>query len=247
MMQATRYKLYMNPRTQEILKAVIRDFIETGEPVSSKKICRKCDFGVKDATIRNELNYLVQEEYLGQPHTSSGRVPTDKGYKFIVQTIIDDESDDMRIADKILAALKQEFSERDFGDFVEDLSDELELLGIGYAAAHRRVYKSGLDELFGHLISDYWPYNHDDLFEIVRDFEMIDRRVDDLLNFISEGEAPKVFIGRSPITKSSQLSVIADRYELDGQPFILAAVGPKRMDYDKNLRFFKQLREVIGN
>jgi len=238
----------MMPRTSQILQAVIKEFIETGSPVSSKKLCKKRDFGVKDATIRNELNFLMQEDYLEQPHTSSGRVPTDKGYRFLAEQTMADFAAHLEFGiTRTLAALKEEFARREFEDFVGDMSAELALLGVGYAPREQEIYKSGLDELFTHFVSDYDVSDSRELFQIVKDFEMIDERMAELLNFVSKSGEPRVFIGKSPITKSRELSVIADRYETGGEPFLVAAVGPKRMDYPKNLRFFRQLREVISN
>lgn len=238
----------MNPRTAKILEAVIREFIETGSPVSSKRLCEKRDFGVKDATIRNELNDLIQDGFLEQPHISSGRVPTDKGYRFLVEQVMADLMTGLEFGiAKTFTSLKEEFARHEFEDFVDDMSEELELLGVGYAPDAQEIYKSGLDELFSHFVSDYEIGDRHEFFQIAKDFEMLDERMADLLNFVAKGGSPKVFIGRSPITKSRQLSVIADRYEANGEPFVLAAVGPKRMDYPKNLRFFKQLREAIVN
>jgi len=66
-----------------------------------------------------------------------------------------------------------------------------------------------------------------------------------MLVSIKKRNAPSVFIGRSPITKSKDLSVVADYYEKDGEVFLIAAVGPKWMDYEKNIKFFKYLRDEI--
>ena len=70
----------MNVRTKAILEAAIKHYIREGKPVSSKELAKDYDFGVKDATVRNELNELTREGFLMQTHTSGGRVPTDKGY-----------------------------------------------------------------------------------------------------------------------------------------------------------------------
>ena len=68
----------------------------------------------------------------------------------------------------------------------------------------------------------------------------------DFLNFIPRGRAPRVFVGKSPITRSPHLSVIADAFTTDwGGTFVVAAVGPKRMDYEENLRFFINLKHAM--
>jgi heat-inducible transcriptional repressor len=74
----------LNERTQSILMAVIRSFIQTAEPVGSRTISKRFDFGLSPATIRNVMSDLEDLGFLEQPHTSAGRVPTDKGYRFYV-------------------------------------------------------------------------------------------------------------------------------------------------------------------
>jgi len=74
----------MNVRKQKILEAIIRDYIETGEPVGSRTISKKYDLGVSSATIRNEMADLEELGLIIQPHTSAGRIPSDKGYRLYV-------------------------------------------------------------------------------------------------------------------------------------------------------------------
>jgi len=72
-----------------ILQAITDDYINTGEPVGSRTIARKYALGVSPATIRNEMSDLEELGYLEQPHTSAGRVPSDKGYRFYVDVLMD--------------------------------------------------------------------------------------------------------------------------------------------------------------
>lgn len=79
-----------------VLQAIIDDYIATAEPVGSRTIARKYDLGVSPATIRNEMSDLEESGYLAQPHTSAGRIPSDKGYRFYVDVLMDpaDMTDD---------------------------------------------------------------------------------------------------------------------------------------------------------
>ena len=74
----------LDERTQSILMAVIRSFIQTAEPIGSRTISKRFDFGLSPATIRNVMSDLEEFGFLEQPHTSAGRVPTDKGYRFYI-------------------------------------------------------------------------------------------------------------------------------------------------------------------
>lgn len=78
----------MNERKWAILEAIIREYILTAEPVGSRTLNRRYDFGISAATIRNEMADLEELGYLEQPHTSAGRIPSDKGYRSFVDSLI---------------------------------------------------------------------------------------------------------------------------------------------------------------
>lgn len=80
----------VDKRKEAILRAITDDYIETAEPVGSRTIARKYSLGVSPATIRNEMADLEESGYLQQPHTSAGRIPSDKGYRFYVDVLIPD-------------------------------------------------------------------------------------------------------------------------------------------------------------
>ncbi|GIV85381.1 MAG: heat-inducible transcription repressor HrcA [Candidatus Roseilinea sp.] len=80
----------LTPRQQKILGLVVRTYINTVTPVSSKAVFEASDLGVSSATIRNEMAVLEELGYLTHPHTSAGRVPTDKGYRYFVERLIGD-------------------------------------------------------------------------------------------------------------------------------------------------------------
>ena len=80
----------LSERKTKILYAIIQDYLETGEPVGSRTISKKTDLNLSSATIRNEMSDLVEMGYIVQPHTSAGRIPTDKGYRFYVDMLMQD-------------------------------------------------------------------------------------------------------------------------------------------------------------
>ncbi len=107
--------LELNERKQKILEAIIRNYMETGEPVGSRTVSKYTDLNLSSATIRNEMSDLEEMGYILQPHTSAGRIPSDKAYRLYVDTILerkDQEVSDMKElmvekADKIDLLLKQ--------------------------------------------------------------------------------------------------------------------------------------------
>ena len=78
----------LNERKRKILKAIIKTYMETGEPVGSRTISKYADLNVSSATIRNEMSDLTDMGYIVQPHTSAGRIPSDKGYRLYVDELM---------------------------------------------------------------------------------------------------------------------------------------------------------------
>jgi heat-inducible transcriptional repressor len=79
---------HLDKRKNLILKVVTDDYIESAEPVGSRTIARKYELGLSPATIRNEMADLEEEGYLEQPHTSAGRIPSEQGYRYYVDTLM---------------------------------------------------------------------------------------------------------------------------------------------------------------
>ena len=78
----------MTNRQKAILGAIVREYTETAQPVGSKVLVEKYGFEMSPATIRTEMKALEDEKFIEQPHTSAGRVPTSRGYRFFVDTMI---------------------------------------------------------------------------------------------------------------------------------------------------------------
>jgi len=78
----------LSDRQLKILEAIVNDYIQTAEPIGSRTIAKKYSMGVSSATIRNEMSDLEDMGFITQPHTSSGRVPSEKGYRFYVDSLM---------------------------------------------------------------------------------------------------------------------------------------------------------------
>jgi heat-inducible transcriptional repressor len=77
----------MDDRKLDVLRAIVEDYVATREPVGSKALSERHNFGVSSATLRNDMAVLEEEGYISAPHTSAGRVPTDKGYRLFVDRL----------------------------------------------------------------------------------------------------------------------------------------------------------------
>lgn len=93
--------MQLTDRQIAILKCLIEDFINSGEPVGSENLERKYSLGVSPATIRNEMTYLTQQGYLKQPHSSAGRIPTSLALKFYVNELMEEKQ--LSVKDEVSA------------------------------------------------------------------------------------------------------------------------------------------------
>ncbi|HQD42118.1 MAG TPA: HrcA family transcriptional regulator, partial [Bacillota bacterium] len=80
--------MQMDDRKLKILQAVIADYISTAQPIGSRTIAKKYKLGISSATIRNEMSDLEEMGYLEQPHTSAGRIPSERGYRLYVDRLM---------------------------------------------------------------------------------------------------------------------------------------------------------------
>ena len=86
----------LDERKQKILQAIIRNYMETGEPVGSRTMSKYSDLNLSSATIRNEMSDLEEMGYIVQPHTSAGRIPSDKGYRLYVDRILEEKNHEVQ-------------------------------------------------------------------------------------------------------------------------------------------------------
>src|SRR6266540_1449077 len=94
-------------RQKTLLLLIIRDYIETAQPIGSKRLAEHYHINLSSATVRNELAALTEMGYLRQPHTSAGRVPTEEGYRFFVGRLLQETS----LPDPVRRTITHQFSQ----------------------------------------------------------------------------------------------------------------------------------------
>lgn len=105
--------MMLDDRKLKILQAIIQSYINSAEPIGSRTISKKFDLGVSSATIRNEMSDLEELGYLVQPHTSAGRIPSDKGYRLYVNRLLQTRSLDFILRHDLKSKLIEEIGEVD--------------------------------------------------------------------------------------------------------------------------------------
>ena len=118
----------LDERKVKILKAIIKNYLETGEPVGSRTISKFTDMKLSSATIRNEMADLEELGYIVQPHTSAGRIPTDNGYRLYVDDMMSEKEQNITNRENEVAVKEQELSSMKdmLGEKVEKVEELLQ-------------------------------------------------------------------------------------------------------------------------
>jgi len=214
----------MTERQKQILSAIVEQYAEVAAPVGSSLLAKV--FGVSSATIRAEMAELEHLGYIRQPHTSAGRIPTDSGYRFYVNSLADGTvSQPEKRAERALSARVQHggLPERTIRNAVDTLVELTHNLGL--ATIGNQLYMSGLGNLFGQ------PE-----FVSGQQVQQVARLLDNLEPWLREAapnEPLSVFIGsENPIGRSAGVTLIISRFR---SPFsdhsYIGILGPTRQSY----------------
>lgn len=215
----------MTERQKQILSAIIEQYAEVAVPVGSSLLAKV--FDVSSATIRAEMAELERLGFIRQPHTSAGRIPTDQGYRFYVNSLAQTSelTSPERRAERALSARVQHggIPERTIRNAVDTLVELTHNLGL--ATIGNQLYMSGLSNLFGQP-------------EFIggQQVQQVARLLDNLEPWLREAapnEPLSVFIGsENPIGRSAGVSLIVSRFR---SPFsdhsYIGTLGPTRQNY----------------
>lgn len=232
----------MTTRQQQILSAIVEQFAEVASPVGSQLLAKV--FGVSSATIRAEMAELERLGYITQPHTSAGRVPTDKGYRFYVNTISEEKAETpQRHAARALTARVQDagLPERTIRNAVDTLVELTHNLGL--ATIGNQLYMSGLSNLFGQ--PEFMQAGQ------VRQVANLLDNLEPWLREAAPNQPLSVYIGReNPVGGNAGCSLIISRFH---SPYsdhsYIGVLGPTRQSYREVMhlvtRAGKTLEEVL--
>ncbi len=214
----------MSERQQAILRAIVEEYAEVASPVGSSLLAKV--FGVSSATIRAEMAELERQGFIHQPHTSAGRIPTDKGYRFYVNSISESEASPAeRRAERALTARVEGggLPERTIRNAVDTLVELTHNLGL--ATIGNQLYMSGLSNLFGQ--PEYIGGHH------VQQIASLLDNLEPWLRETAPNKSLSVYIGaENPIGRSAGASLIISRFR---SPYsdrsYIGVLGPTRQQY----------------
>jgi len=237
----------MTDRQMKLLASIIEQYAEIAAPVGSVTLAKL--FGVSSATIRSEMARLEELGFIMQPHTSAGRIPTDKGYRFYVNQLneLKEEIELPKLIDRSARAIDSRVAtyadraDRAIRSAVDSLVDITHNLGL--ATIGDQLYMSGMGNLFSQ--PEFASSQH---------VQQVARLLDNLEPWLREAvpnEPLNVYIGsENPIGKSSEVSLIISRFR---SPYsdrsYIGVLGPTRQDYAKVMRLVRHtgamLEEVL--
>lgn len=235
----------MTDRQIAILTAIIEQYAEVAVPVGSITLAKL--FGVSSATIRSEMARLEEIGMIMQPHTSAGRIPTDQGYRFYVNTITEAQETETLQLDRGARAIEarvathNDSAARAIRSAVDSLVDLTQNLGL--ATIGDQLYMSGIGNLFSQ--PEFMQGNHT---------QAVARLLDNLEPWLREAapnEPLNVYIGsENPIGKTSGASLIISRFR---SPYsdrsYIGVLGPTRQSYGRVMRLVRHagamLEEVL--
>lgn len=235
----------LTKRQDKILEGVCREYIQGAVPISSQFLKQKQCLDFSPATIRAEFVKLEEKNYLIQPYISSGRVPTDRGFRFFVDRIL--ESEDLKVCQEDV--LEEVFSEiskiKDLVKTSQQVAKNLSLLSSNlvftYIPQQDIVWKEGWDIVVREPEFQNVQYLKD-FAKAVSNFEKNINELD------WDERSIKVYIGKELPCLQKDISVVMIKShflkDIDG---MIAILGPKRMDFEKNIGVLSKINEIFNS
>ncbi|MFA4846111.1 MAG: hypothetical protein WC654_06160 [Patescibacteria group bacterium] len=227
----------LDARRELILKLVVEDYIRTAEPVGSKYLNERYQLGVSPATVRNDMAALEAEDFLRAPHTSAGRIPTEKAYIYYLQHLRDKKVklEDGSLQEGIAHSINSQTALKAMAKKLVEISGETAILAFD----PNWSYYIGVSNLFGK------PDFHD--LELVQDLSALVDQFDEVIHeiYARVSDEPLILLG-SGNPFGHQMATILVRYRIheDGHG-LLGLMGPLRMDYSRNLALVERAKEII--
>ncbi len=231
----------MTERQIQILTAIIEQYAEVAAPVGSITLAKL--FGVSSATIRSEMVRLEEKGYIAQPHTSSGRIPTDRGYRFYVNQLTEQQAQEPYLGDRSTRAIEARVgthgnrADRAIRSAVDSLVDLTQNLGL--ATIGDELYMSGIGNLFSQ--PEFLQGDH---------VQTVARLLDNLEPWLREAapnEPLNVYIGaENPVGKTSGVTLVISRFR---SPYsdrsYIGVLGPTRQSYARVMRLVRHAGAML--
>ena len=233
------------PRRQAmLLSGMIAEYIRTGRPVGSEYLTDALGLEVSPATVRHDLRNLEEEGYITQPHTSAGRIPTDKGYRFYVNNLVAQDigrRQEQQI-EKQLEAMNTEYG-RTSRATAKLLSQLAHCLVISGWIKAKDIQEAGLSQ----MLQTSGQEKNEALSELTRILEHVDQYLQTLSQQHEANHGTSIYIGsENPLYDAVHTSALVRTVGTpEGETIVLLVVGPKRMPYQRNIALLNSVASIL--
>jgi len=232
-------------RKDRILAIVIGRYIKTVSPVGSQYITEEHNLDVSPATVRNILADLEEEGYLSHPHTSAGRMPTQQGYRYYVDHLMDEiqllEEEKKRITQEYKRHMHQlEMLVEKTSQVISDLTHYTSIVSLDNGEEYKIICK-GTSYVVG------YPDNTD-IVKIQAILKILEEkeRLMALINRTLEKKI-EIYIGHEMALKDMEsCSLAVSHFEKDGMKGRIAVLGPTRMQYDRVVSTLEYISQILS-
>jgi len=231
----------MNERQQNLFKLIVSEFTKSALPVGSKFIASSGKFKLSPATIRNEMVELENQGLISHPHTSAGRIPTQKGYEYFVENFITDIELNQKQKDFLDKTVKsfKDFKPQACKEIAKGVS-EFTNGAVFVAFSDNDFYYTGLSNLFSQPEFE----QHQLVYSLSRVIDHLDNVIKKIFNNINHDV--EIYIGSNNPFSADCSSLVTKFGNKDNQG-ILGIIGPTRMDYQNNVSLLKYSQQLINN
>lgn len=237
----------LTARQTQVLKAIIDEYIQTAKPVGSDNLDKKYNLGVSPATIRNEMVTLTKMNYLKQPHTSAGRIPTPVAMKFYINQLMEEKQ--MSLTDEVKAKEEVWDARKDLDRLLHEathaLSERTNSLAIA-TTDEGKVWHSGYSKVFA--APEF--ANLEVCEEIFSFLEEADKMHELFFERASSGSPIDVLFGEELGWPGfSPVGVVTTHFNIGGKNGSLGIIGPVGINYPSvipTLRYFRNMLEEVS-
>ncbi|MEA3398612.1 MAG: hypothetical protein U9R06_02605 [Patescibacteria group bacterium] len=225
----------MDERKELILNTIIKEHIKTGAPVGSGVLVKNYKLNISPATVRNEMISLEEEGYIVQPHTSAGRIPTERAYRSYLENI-----KEVKLGNKEAANLEKVFKKNDEISFkgAAKILSQISGNAVFWAFHKHNLYYTGISN----LLQQPEFRELDLLYGISAIIDRMDEVIADL--FDSIGAEPQILLG-SENPFGDFCGTVFVKYQANDKIGLFGILGPIRMDYAKDLSLIKFINNKL--
>lgn len=221
----------LSNRQSKILNSIIEEYINTAMPVSSGRVFDMENWEISCPTIRNEMADLTDMGFLNQPHTAAGRVPTERGYRFFVDELLEAHQEKMQARKEKVEKEASQARAENVKLFADRVSREVKSVAI-FVDENGDIRHVGLKT----ALQNPEFQTRGEVISLIDEIERLEQSADEILNRMEREFT--IFIGsENPFFDHANYSMISRRFDKG----FISLIGPMRTDYQKSISMFIRL------